>query len=207
MWIFTTIGFFSAVKVNDDHVEKLKLPEDRGPWVMVRARVKEDATNLLAVWYEQHPKAQAGQGLLVSGEPHEVIQWPGRDYPYRLIMPREHWAQLLEQLAEEIEYPNFKSEVTKIQGHERHNLYGRIWSVMYDAERWLKLEALKARERNRRYRENPPLSFDGDDPGPDDESFGFFGRSLIDDAIRHVRLPKGTTRKRGKRRRGGKKKR
>ena len=131
MWMFTTIGFFSAVQVKPELHEKLELDESRAPWVMVRARVREDLVNLGEVC------VRTGQ------EVHEILEWEGRDYPYRVIMPRSQWAVLVGTLAVEIDYPNFKSEVTKVQGRYRHTLYGRVWGVMYGAERWLKLEASK----------------------------------------------------------------
>lgn len=192
MWVFTTIGFFSAVKVKDEHAEELKLNPARAPWLMVRARVREDLVNLLDVCKQ-----------LGAPEP-EILQWKGRDYPYRVIIPRRQWEMIMEHLCSEIDYPNFKGEVTKTQGWERHVLYGRVWGVMNGAERWLALEEIKEEERRKRYRDNPLLPFDPEDPGPDG-SFGFsFGSSDHLDSI--MEQAKRGSRRGGRRRGKGKKK-
>lgn len=123
MWIFTQIGFFSAVRADPARVDGL--PKDR-PYVMVRARVEEDLVNLQGLWSE-----------LYEGEAPEILRWKGRDYPARVILAQEEWVQLAAALAEDIDYPNFKSRVTETQGWARHDLYSRVWGVMNDAARKL----------------------------------------------------------------------
>lgn len=138
MWVFTTMGFFSAVRIEENVADKLELSSGT-TWMMVRGRVREDIKNLLSLWYELHAaEVEQGMTLLVPGEEHEVIEWSGRDYPYRLIMPREHWATCMERLSSNIDYPNFKNEVKAVQDKNRARLYGRVWGVMYGAERALK---------------------------------------------------------------------
>lgn len=54
---------------------------------MVRARVKKHLQNL-----QEHFPALAGA---------EILAWPGRDYGFRLIVPKEVWIDVLSGLAEE----------------------------------------------------------------------------------------------------------
>lgn len=124
MWIFTRIGFFSAVRADPARIDGLPTDE---PYVMVRARVREDLVNLIALWHECY------EG---EGEP-EILAWKNRDYPYRVIIPQEEWVLLTASLAEDIDYGNFKGEVKKAQGYERSSLYMGVWSTMNGAERKL----------------------------------------------------------------------
>lgn len=122
MWIFTEIGFFSVVRGDD---------EDGVPTVMVRARVRDDLVSLLECY---------GDEL----EPEPILEWSGRDYPYRVIMARDEWAQILLALGMELDYPNFKNRVAQVSGAMRAQAYGAVWSVMLRLE-----EKLGIRERNR----------------------------------------------------------
>jgi len=122
MWIFTEIGFFSVVRGDD---------EDGVPTVMVRARVRDDLVSLLECY---------GDEL----EPAPILEWPGRDYPYRVIMARDEWAKILLALGMELDYPNFKNRVAQVSGAMRAQAYGAVWSVMLRLE-----EKLGIRERNR----------------------------------------------------------
>jgi len=111
MWIFTTIGFFSAVQKQDDPTV-----------IQVRARVREDLVRLK----EAVPGAS------------EILALPNRDYPYRVYMSHGDWAGFCAGMAESIDYPNFKDAVKKISGYERGSLYMGVWSVMHRAEDKLK---------------------------------------------------------------------
>ena len=125
MWMFTTIGFFSAVRDRDQ-------PE----WMSVRARVKADAENLIKV-AQPILDAMHGEGAEVL----KVTELKGRDYPYRVYLTPDEWALVAAKLTTDIEYTNFKDEVKKTQGKERASLYMGVWSAMYGAEG--ELERLK----------------------------------------------------------------
>jgi hypothetical protein len=143
MWLFTTIGFFSATLTNPRYKE---LPEEQQTdHIMVRARVHGDLERLVDL-YER-------LGLIDETDPSpEILALPGHDYPYRIVIPQQHWTELAGQLAEDIDYSNFKSAVEKqapsrSEGHARHDLYMKIWGVMHRAEDWLKKRASESRRR------------------------------------------------------------
>lgn len=112
MWIFTEIGFFSAVCMEDD----LSV-------VMVRGRVKKDMERLI--------DAINQLGL----DPPEILEWEHRDYPYRVLMLQNEWADVLAFLAKRVAYTNFKNRVKGVDGQERASLYSRIWATMLGAAR------------------------------------------------------------------------
>jgi hypothetical protein len=104
-------------------------------YVMVRGRVYDDLNNLAFVVKD------------AFGYEPEVYALRGHDYPYRIVIPRAHWALVVGNLASGIDYPNFKSAVTKKQGTDRHDLYMRVWSTMNGAE--LELERMRERRKKR----------------------------------------------------------
>lgn len=118
MWIFTKHGFFSAVCARQgDGKHGRPVDVDR---IMVRARVREHLTALK----QQFPE-QLGQS--------EIQESVGTDYAYRLFVQKSDWVLIMGQLADEIDYDNFKSEVAKHQGRPgaayEHALH-EVWSVM-----------------------------------------------------------------------------
>lgn len=105
----TPLGFFSAVEHRD-------APGD----VLVRARVRLDLVNLLDC----------------AGDPDITIERTlGADYPFRARMSKTRWATLCMLLAETIDYPNFKSEVARVQGAQRASTYTSVWHRLLDLER------------------------------------------------------------------------
>jgi hypothetical protein len=102
MWVFTPQGFYSVVVHRDDP-----------SLVLVRARAREDLENLQT----QLP------GLV-------IFEDDAADYLYRAIVNREDWKRALAELADAMDYDNFKDAVTERQGEERHRLYLRVWGVM-----------------------------------------------------------------------------
>lgn len=110
MWIFTTFGFFSAVEHRDD---KRKL--------MVRGRVRDDLLSLADV--------VTSEG--VQDTPMNA------DYPYRLVVSKREFAQIIAESITGIDYDNFKNEVASSQSYARAKLYGNVWGQMHDAERKL----------------------------------------------------------------------
>jgi hypothetical protein len=118
MWIFTKYGFYSAVCARQgDGKQGQPVDPDR---VMVRARVR------------QHLEALKKRFPALLGQ-HEIREFAGTDYAYRLFVETPKWSQVLAGLAEETDYDNFKSEVARHQGRAGA-AYGRslheVWSVM-----------------------------------------------------------------------------
>ena len=105
MWIYSAIGFHSAVATDDQDV------------LMVRGRVRQDLVRL--------------QGLLAAlgHEPPEILEWELRDYPYRVLIPRSAWAEVLRALAAAVDYTNWKQAVAEIQGAERATCYDQLWLI------------------------------------------------------------------------------
>ena len=111
MWLFTPFGYFSIV-------EK---PQDRGQETLtVRARFAGDLDALKA---RHLPELSA---IAFSND---------NDYAYRAQAPRAAVARAMGEIVLALDYTNFKNEVTRVQGHERHNLYSRVWSVLEGAQR------------------------------------------------------------------------
>jgi hypothetical protein len=108
MWIFTRIGFFSAVENTQDPAT-----------LLVRARVRADIEHLADRLREQ-------------GCPCEVRETPDRDYRWRLIVPKAVFAEVVGALAAGIDYPNFKDAVH--EGTSRDRAYMRVWSAMRDIQ-------------------------------------------------------------------------
>jgi len=120
MWMFTRIGFFSAV-IDPKNPDTL----------MVRARVRKDLERL--------------RELLPSNP--KVLEWEHRDYPYRVIVPKTEFAEAVFELTDGIDYPNFKDHVKKVDGPSRSSLYSKVWGVMFRAEQKLE-EFLKPKSHS-----------------------------------------------------------
>ena len=102
MWVFTKYGFFSVVSAREgDGRHGNPVDPDR---VMVRARVRG------------HLEALAKAFPVELGEVaiHESRQ---TDYRYRLIVDKADWVQVMASLGMNLDYDNFKNEVSKMQGH------------------------------------------------------------------------------------------
>ena len=119
MWIFTRYGFFSAVcaRQGEGHYGAPVDP-DR---IMVRARVRSHLEALLA----RFPADLGGCGIRESSS---------TDYALRIFVAKDAWSQVLAELASDIDYDNFKSEVARHQGAAgadyEHALHD-VWGVMY----------------------------------------------------------------------------
>jgi hypothetical protein len=104
MWVFTTIGFYSAVASSPGTV-------------MVRAR---DKTHL-EVLIEKH----------LSSKP-EIITSPNADYRYRIIVPKTDWITAMIGLTTDVDYSNFKDETHRIQGQNVYvEALHDVWKTMY----------------------------------------------------------------------------
>jgi len=87
---------------------------------MVRARVRKHLTNL-----------QRRFPLLARTK---ILTLPGRDYGFRLIVPKAAWVEALKEMAAEQTWSNFKNEAAKSQGQTGAD-YTRalhdVWEIMY----------------------------------------------------------------------------
>jgi hypothetical protein len=118
MWLMTPFGFFSIVCKPGDM--------ERGT-LTIRARVKSDLEAL-----RQHylPSLDA------------IVDGGGTDYQYRATAPRDAVAEAIGKAVRQIDYSNFKNEVSARQGQHRAHTYGEIWGALYD------LEQLRARNKS-----------------------------------------------------------
>ncbi|MFM7719163.1 MAG: hypothetical protein ACKO8G_06730 [Actinomycetota bacterium] len=105
MWVMTTTGFYSTVLTDDGRA-------------MVRGRDRGDL--------ERFVSATGGEAALK--------ETPHADYPYRVIVEPEVWAEFLRRQAEAIDYRNFKDAVTRRQGRDRHDVYLRVWTALRGIE-------------------------------------------------------------------------
>ncbi len=119
MWIFTQLGFYSAVcaRQGDGRKNQPVDPER----MMIRARLREHLVNLVERFPEEF------QGC-------EIMKSAGTDYAYRLFVNKAVWSAVLTKLANETEYDNFKSAVGRQQGAAGTaylDALHDVWEVMY----------------------------------------------------------------------------
>jgi predicted small integral membrane protein len=95
MWIFTRYGFFSiaCASKTDGTID----PDN----VMVRARLHEHLVSLK----DRFPDSELGKA--------EILSWDGRDYKYRVIVPKVAWVGALTEMAAEQTWSNFKNEASR----------------------------------------------------------------------------------------------
>jgi hypothetical protein len=103
MWLFSDIGFFSAVAHRDNADAIVVRTRARGDLEALRERLLPDLA---------------------------ILDTPAADYAHRAIVPRDDWAYAVCRLAETIDYPNFKDAVAARQGPDRADRYLEIWHVM-----------------------------------------------------------------------------
>lgn len=107
MWTLTPFGFFSVVrKPGQTHLT-------------VRARVAGDLEALRTRYLP---------------ELTPTVAHAGTDYAYRGTCTAEAWAAALGKMAHDIDYSNFKSEVSRRQGHARAHVYGKVWTALLAIE-------------------------------------------------------------------------
>jgi hypothetical protein len=104
MWIFTTSGFVSAVQDRADRT------------IVVRAR---DRLSLSDISEQFNAR---------------IVTTPHADYPYRLALTSQQFADWVKKQAVNIDYPNFKSAVKIYKGATFANVLNKVWSVMHGVE-------------------------------------------------------------------------
>jgi hypothetical protein len=127
MWVFTKYGFYSIACANDSDGNL-----DTNT-VMVRARDDQHLRNLK----ERFPDTEIGTS--------EIVALPGRDYGFRIIVPKSAWVEALSQLAIEQTWSNFKDEAgtysrTKNLSRDYVSALHDIWSVMHRIQATLKVK-------------------------------------------------------------------
>ena len=104
MWIFTTSGFISAVQD----------PKDRT--IIVRSRDRVSLTPI------------AGQFQV------KIKHTPYGDYPYRVIVSSEEFEAWVCKEASNVNYRNFKNEVSSVLGKKFASALSKVWSTMHEVE-------------------------------------------------------------------------
>jgi hypothetical protein len=103
MWLMTTRGFYSVVKRDDQ--------------MCVRARSAGDLRRLKELWPALGP----------------ILEKQGRDYPFRAFMSPAAFAEGLAKLAAEVNYPDFKQAVSRVNPDRAHT-YAKVWEDLLDVE-------------------------------------------------------------------------
>lgn len=117
MWVFSRIGFYSAVKKPGLKSGKLE----------IRARCRGDLIRLLHA----------------TGTKTKIIENEGTDYPFRVRLNKSVWADFVCDQAMSIDYPNFKSTIdtnrfeSYVQKNRRHKAYMGVWAAMLGLEETL----------------------------------------------------------------------
>lgn len=126
MWIFNKAGFFSVVGDGAGGA---------GYDLVVRARARVDLDRLR----ETYAPALGA-----------TVATPGRDYPYRARITREHFAEVLARSALDVDYDNFKGMVGLTQGAARAHVYLDVWRAMNQLEQKLASPLLSSADATRR---------------------------------------------------------
>jgi hypothetical protein len=113
MWIFTTVGFFSVV-------QKPVSPGAPKGLLVIRARVPGDLEALKAEY-------MPGMG--------EIVATPEGDYKFRASITHKAFAEGLAKAALDIDYDNFKTEISMRAGYDRAHVYSEVWKAAYGLER------------------------------------------------------------------------
>lgn len=119
MWLFTKYGFFSVVCARDLSRKKAKHLQvlDKN-LVMIRSRRFEHLCQLI-------------KRFMSILDDYEIQNTEDTDYPYRLIIPRKLWVKVATELANEIDYGNFKDAAENNNaGFNYCTALHEIWGLM-----------------------------------------------------------------------------
>lgn len=118
MWIFTRYGFFSAVCAR--HGDGDPLADVDESTIAIRARSRHHLQSLILRFSGQLGNA-------------EIKTFSGSDYQFRIFVAKQAWASVCEQLADEINYDNFKSEVSRSTSGESYryvSVLHKVWELI-----------------------------------------------------------------------------
>jgi len=118
MWVFCSTAFLSAV-TDRNNPNRL----------LIRARCRNDLDDFRKK-YCKRMGPTIGRNELGHGS----------DYPFRAWCGKKAFANAMRKVIMDMMYANFKNEVTKEQGWERHNVYMDVWSTMSSAASQGKLD-------------------------------------------------------------------
>lgn len=107
VWLITPLGFFSVVR---------KPADIKAKSLTVRARVRADLETLRS-------------SCLPALGP--IRESDTNDYRFRATVSQAAFAQAMACLVQELDYPNFKDEVARRQGHARADLYHEVWATLH----------------------------------------------------------------------------
>jgi hypothetical protein len=122
MWLFTIYGFFSVANASDysGPLGEKWAPLDPDT-LMIRARDPQHLQNLI--------------DRFVPLKDAKIEMTEGRDYCCRIIIPKLLWLVVVETMANEQNWSNFKSQVAKNPAHiasgYEHALHD-VWGTMFD---------------------------------------------------------------------------
>lgn len=111
MWVMTSFGIFMPSLRPAEHV-----PAGDQRLLQIRARRHRE---LAILKHEYMPNAG------------EIIHLPFTDYEYRIYCTHEEWAQVMAQLARDIDYVKFKDTTSRYKDDKLHTAYLRIWNTLY----------------------------------------------------------------------------
>ncbi len=98
MWLFTRHGFYSVVE------------KPKGT-LCVRSRSAKDLEALMR---------------LAHLEPKAILSNVGTDYPHRILLDPSEWLTVMEALAKDVTYPNFKASVADARVGLYHDIWARV---------------------------------------------------------------------------------
>ncbi len=103
MWLFTDTGFVSAVVSKEDRTQ-----------ISVRARDKKSLESFVKMFKVK------------------IVELQARDYEYRVYITKEQLTKWISTRVEELNYDNFKTQVTKTRGYEFAEPLHGVWYEMLE---------------------------------------------------------------------------
>jgi hypothetical protein len=103
MWLFTDTGFVSAVVSKEDRTK-----------ISVRARDKKSLEGFVKMFKVK------------------IVELQHRDYEYRVYLTKEQLTQWISSRIEQMDYDNFKTQVTKTRGYDFAEPLHGVWYEMLE---------------------------------------------------------------------------
>lgn len=103
MWLFTDTGFVSAV-----------ISKENRELISVRARDKKSLESFVKMFKVK------------------IVELQGRDYEYRVYITKKELTQWISTRIEQMDYDNFKTQVTKTRGYEFAEPLHGVWYEMLE---------------------------------------------------------------------------